>query len=811
MSALYCCALKQRLQAVRDYNLRVPPAQQLNAIEYLEIASADERTIVLTCLLSTAALTAANCRIDGGVRITGIAVTGVAVDTPAVGQITLSVDAAGDFSTYSLRFVDSSAPDQPVPGFDPRLASIDFSFKACCPAQFDCASTPDCAPAALNEPVISYLSKDYLTFRSLMLDRITALQPGGVESSPADLQVTLVETLAYAADHLSYYQDAVATEAYLGTARSRVSLRRHARLLDYRVHEGCNARVWLTFDYAGTPTNHGLPLTVPARTMFLTRGEAQAADSGSSSSVVLTADLPRILSTDVEVFESCIDVTLTAARSLVHFYTWSDADCWLPAGTTTATFVAQPGDLNVGDVLVFEEVLGPQTGLAADADPSHRQAVRLTAVTPGTDPVANVAVIDVAWDPADALQFALCLSAQIGTPPVLVVDVSVARANVVLADHGRTVSDVSLDPPVASDPPYRPRLPDSGLTYAAPIPAGTSAAAVVVQDPREALPSRMSLTDINSGTGSWQPNYDLLHDGPFTREFVVETENDGSARLRFGDDRFGMQPAAGTVFTAAYRLGGGSRGDVGSDSITRIVHPDLASLSGLVSVRNPLPAAGGIDPESADQIRRYAPQAFRIQERAVTETDYALRAEQYPGVLRAVARFRWTGSWYTVYIAVDRKGGLPVVKDKTFSAGLLNYIDQYRLAGYDLELRDPVYAPLDIGLQVCVLPDRYAADVQADVTVRLGTGRYHGQPAFFNADAFSFGDPLYLSRLVEAVLEVPGVASVKVLWFQRFGKVPNGELQAEMIQPQPLEVLRLDNDPSFPENGQLSLDMRGGQ
>jgi hypothetical protein len=46
-------------------------------------------------------------------------------------------------------------------------------------------------------------------------------------------------------DYLSYYQDAIATEAYLGTARQRVSVRRHARLLDYAMHDGCNARVWV--------------------------------------------------------------------------------------------------------------------------------------------------------------------------------------------------------------------------------------------------------------------------------------------------------------------------------------------------------------------------------------------------------------------------------------------------------------------------------------------------------------------------------------------------------------------------------------
>ena len=55
----------------------------------------------------------------------------------------------------------------------------------------------------------------------------------------------LVEALAYSADQLSYQQDAVATEAYLRTARKRISVRRHARLMDYFISEGCNARTWV--------------------------------------------------------------------------------------------------------------------------------------------------------------------------------------------------------------------------------------------------------------------------------------------------------------------------------------------------------------------------------------------------------------------------------------------------------------------------------------------------------------------------------------------------------------------------------------
>ncbi len=102
-----------------------------------------------------------------------------------------------------------------------------------------------CPDEPTPAPVIDYLAKDYASFRRLILDRITQLVPGWRERSAADLGVTLAELVAYAGDQLSYRQDAVATEAYLETARRRTSLRRHALLVDYHLHDGCNARVWL--------------------------------------------------------------------------------------------------------------------------------------------------------------------------------------------------------------------------------------------------------------------------------------------------------------------------------------------------------------------------------------------------------------------------------------------------------------------------------------------------------------------------------------------------------------------------------------
>lgn len=99
-------------------------------------------------------------------------------------------------------------------------------------------------------PELSYLARDYASFRQLILDRLAQLIPDWQERHVPDMGITLVDLLAYLGDHLSYFQDAVATEAYLGTARQRVSARRHARLVDYPMHEGCNARTFVHVEVA---------------------------------------------------------------------------------------------------------------------------------------------------------------------------------------------------------------------------------------------------------------------------------------------------------------------------------------------------------------------------------------------------------------------------------------------------------------------------------------------------------------------------------------------------------------------------------
>ena len=584
------CHDEQRRAVTRQHHL--------NGLDYVEI-SEDQLTITVYFLEKAPAhLTAANVRIDGGQRVRNLQIKDIRLnrseDEERDDCMTIRVDKPGDYSTYTLRLVKTDADgrpgDEPLDGFDPRYARLDFSFKVGCPSDLDCAPKDICPPTSLVEPEISYLAKDYASFRQLILDRLALVMPDWKERHVPDVGIALVEALAYMGDHLSYYQDAVATEAYIDTARQRISVRRHARLVDYAIHEGCNARAWVC---VSTPTDKSLenpkdfyfitghndalavsghvlnakdlgnvpassyevfePLLEPARTSFRTAdfkrpGDfvVELRDPSNAVSLYLQgrlssdarawlvkydgslvsqtvfqryvvdelnrlvrdgsfderpfaavtlrpptqvlskqnprgddlARLNRMLLEDAypqDIIRSD-EIYLYAAHSEINFYTWGDRECCLPRGTTSATLrdgyrETQPPEppttyeqaeqstsakaspaatqstarerqlnLHVGDILIFEEVIGPKTLLAVDADPAHRQAVRLTRVEQDIDPAYGQPVVEIAWAAEDALQFPLCLSVIGPATDCQYVDaISVARGNVILVDHGATI------------------------------------------------------------------------------------------------------------------------------------------------------------------------------------------------------------------------------------------------------------------------------------------------------------------------------------------------------------------------------------
>jgi predicted phage baseplate assembly protein len=218
-----------------------------------------------------------------------------------------------------------------------------------------------------------------------------------------------------------------------------------------------------------------------------------------------------------------------------------------------------------------------------------------------------------------------------------------------------------------------------------------------------------------------------------------------------------------------------------------------------------------LDPETLEQVRNRAPQAFRTQERAVTAEDYGDKAlECDASIQRAVGTFRWTGSWQTVFVTSDRKGGYPV--DQSFRDSLDTCLERFRMAGHDLQIDSPQYVSLELAMTVCVKSDYLVGDVQrALLEVLSNRVLPNGKLGVFHPDNFTFGQTVFLSPLYADVEATAGVDSVTITKFQRQGINSEAALEAGMLTLGRLEIARLDNDPNFPERGSVSLTMLGGR
>ncbi len=830
------CASARRRQRVVDAAIDTGGGVLLNGLDFVEVLDRDapsdelrQLLIDVTFIRPDGAVAAAgpllgadSFRISGGTRVTGIKVEEVARG-PGDRTLRLKLDRPGDFSLYELTLHAGAASNDPPPNMDRALSRVGFSFKLDCASSFDCKPAGGAAEASDPEPNLDYLAKDYDSFRQLMLDRMATTIPAWQERSPADLGVTLVEALAYAADHSSYFQDAVATEAHLPLARLRTSVLRHARLLGYQATEGSNARTAVAIIAAVDRTSLTPPL-IAAGTRLLT------------SPPELSARLPTALPPEPEpmaravnagalVFETLEPVTeLRVARNEMLFHSWGDADCCLPAGSTVAHAVGQAADLGLveGDLIALEERI-PVGGTRDDPpDPAHRQVVRLSADPREMfDHVLRVHVVELRWADDDALTFPLNLQADGAVPG------AVASGNLVLADQGRTLDFAAPAPEdaevargtglILDDAPgalFRPRLDAERIVYARPFDPRAARTRPAAQALSAAGSAQAQVSLVGDGE-TWTARPDLLASDRFAPDFKVEPLDGGGGRVLFGDGTAGRAPDPNADFSARIRVGGGLRGNVGPDVIRHIVtaDPDLVA-----EVRNPVPAAGGEEAETATAIKLAAPYAFRRQQRAVTPADYAAAAEAFGDVQRAVAERRWTGSWSTVFLAIDRLGGRPV--DAAFETDLRRHLAAQRLAGHDLEIVPPRYVPLDVALIVCVGGEHYAPDVVRDLLDAFSAGYARGgATGFFHPDNLSFGQPVRLSAVVARAMAVPGVRWVGLRLgddaeLGRFGRMDRPEIDHGDDGEIPIdagEVARLDNDPNAPDHGRIRFDARGGR
>ena len=553
-----------------------------NGLDGVEVRDGGRRLLVYFFEHAPRGLHPGNIKIEpprGGRPVRAVAVHRAEEPDPEIeDHLTVELDHPGSAGPYLLRIVERG-PDgtpgwRPYRGIDPRYAQARFVFDVGAPRP-PIVRAPAGAPAAGDS--VSYLNRDYAGLRQLMLDRLAVTMPDWTEQHEPDIWITLVELLAYIGDDLSYYEDAVATEAYLMTARNRVSARRHARLVGYRLHEGCHARAWVCLNVTSS-------LSLPLGDVRF----AAAGDWVDDGSVVLDAStlpadtlasFPQYTPLSAQPGSHGLEsvAKLRQAHNTIGLWSWGERDSHLAAGATSAVLIdgAPPdgqgdtppngqGDspqrtleLRAGDVIIFEQTKDPKTHGVGPADPALRQAVRLTGTRRLMDDLYQKPLLEVRWAAEDALGFDLAVMA--GGHPC-----SQASGNVVLVANGVVAETDPVD--VSA-----PELARAGLGYATPFP-----------DPRavarhQARALRSLYHEWREQVGQWQSQ---ASDGTPLSEAQLETlrlqvgirelERLGLAGRRDGPDgaaRAGLQAAALAELLA--RATACSRADAGGWSSWR--------------------------------------------------------------------------------------------------------------------------------------------------------------------------------------------------------------------------------------------------
>jgi predicted phage baseplate assembly protein len=322
-------------------------------------------------------------------------------------------------------------------------------------------------------------------------------------------------------------------------------------------------------------------------------------------------------------------------------------------------------------------------------------------------------------------------------------------ANVAAVTRGETVPNETLGIGNAALTNQRFKLKKKPLTY---VSAPTSADASGVRSTLTIWVRDIAWREVPSFFGS----------AADAQIFIVRQDDDGESWIIFGDGVRGARLPAGASVVARYRFGAGAASPPAA-GITQIAKP----VKGLTAVRNPVPAAGGSDRETAAQVRSYAPRSALLFGRAVSIKDMEALAAGQPGVQAVQAQWTWNASLQQPAVQIWYIGPASI------SAALTQSLRAATAPSTPIAANPAQAVAASLALEVRVDRRYQLPLVQAAVTTQLtaaGTG-------LLSPERIGIGVPLFRSHILAEALAVEGVSTLGgLLWqgapFAEYGITP---------------------------------------
>lgn len=306
--------------------------------------------------------------------------------------------------------------------------------------------------------------------------------------------------------------------------------------------------------------------------------------------------------------------------------------------------------------------------------------------------------------------------------------------------------------------------------------------------------------DSDGDTSEWAPvehfgdqdeSSRAFHIDPVAGEVVfgpVVREADGSIR------QYGRIPRkSATITMAAYRTGGGRKGNVGVGQI-RVLKTSVPYVS---RVENRRAAVGGAEAETIDEVKARGPLLLRTRGKAVTANDFEqLTLDIAPEVARAhcltAADEREAGVVRVLVVPHVAGDAMDLVRREDLTPlpetiqRIKNHLNERRLAGTRLVVEPPNYRGVTVVATLGVLPGHSREQVKNDVVLALNR-LLHPLTGGPDGVGWPLGRAVQVHEVTAALARIPGVDMARKVTVQLFGVDPaTGRRSTEPVEVIPL-------------------------
>ena len=272
--------------------------------------------------------------------------------------------------------------------------------------------------------------------------------------------------------------------------------------------------------------------------------------------------------------------------------------------------------------------------------------------------------------------------------------------------------------------------------------------------------------DITYGntTTRWKPIFDPIQlygarDEVVEISYYTTIDGNPSLVLRFGDNINGKSPLTGSQIVVKYRVGGGTSGRIAAGAIDVSLPVKNEGRTPNVNFRNITGSVGGTDTETLAEVKRRAPKTYSLHGVLVTANDYVHYATSfshpYYGKISKASVVLETSpndNIVDVYVLSEGFDGLPTSAPIALKDALKTAITNINAVTDQVRIQDGIIKPIQFKAVVVIDRNADARIVKNDVdSVIL---------SFFGINNFEMGQPLYISKLIEAVESVSGVRYV---------------------------------------------------